>query len=630
MNTNIGRGEFIATTAQTDFDFNFKIFNVSDIKVYQRATGEQPNDTTDEITAYTTVIDGDNGGTVTLNTGATNLDIVTVVRDLPIERNYDYIRGRDLTEASLDADQDYQTYLTLDRESALNLRFQDSSQGMDNKMPTPASELYLRWNSTGTALENDNTAPQYLSDTETARDTAVASAVSANSSATSATASEVSATASATSAELDKWIAEAEKLTADSRANEAEDVVTKTFTSNGDGTFTIVDDTTYSALHYNAKAEAIVLGEIPLAVGNINNPLLDIPLKNNLTLKQGVGTVTFTRSTTATYLDRYGIIQASAIDTPRFEKEGLLIEGASTNKILHSEDFTNAVWTTLGTITSRTVNFGTSPRGDTTSTRIVFGATNSAVRQVVTSVVGSDETGSLWVKGTAAETIQLSVGDGVDIVNYLHTLSGDWERIEETVTAPTLTTSYLSINTYGGATALDIEVWGGQSEELPLASSYIPTTTASVTRDADKATIEYVDNIPDKLNSLTVIVDNSILGVNSENQTLMYVNANAYLRMVRSSDGGLNFLASGNSTDRAKELSVPATKIRSCGVFDTVSNILYRDGVNVAEDLSSIPITGSNVNIQLGRETTTKYLFGHISSFRIYDRALTDREVALA
>ena len=264
MNTNIGRGEFIAATSQTDFTFNFKIFANSDIKVYQRATGEEPNDTNDLITAYTVVIDGDNGGTVTLNTGATNLDIVTVVRDLPIERNYDYKRGADVTADTLDEDQDYQTYLTLDRESALNLRFQDSSQGMDSKMPTPSPENYFRWSTDGKSIENDTTAPQFLIDTETARDVAVASAVSAATSATNAATSETNASTSETNsatsetnAQLIAWEAEAEKMTADSYATEAEDVLVNAYTSDGDGTFTATPTTDYSSFHWQEKAKSI-------------------------------------------------------------------------------------------------------------------------------------------------------------------------------------------------------------------------------------------------------------------------------------------------------------------------------------------------------------------------------------
>lgn len=57
-----------------------------------------------------------------------------------------------------------------------------------------------------------------------------------------------------TAGQLEQWEAEAWQKTADSYATEAEDVFVKTYTSNGDGTFTATDTTDYSALHWAAKA----------------------------------------------------------------------------------------------------------------------------------------------------------------------------------------------------------------------------------------------------------------------------------------------------------------------------------------------------------------------------------------
>jgi len=59
--------------------------------------------------------------------------------------------------------------------------------------------------------------------------------------------------ANATNAQLEAWNAEAEKMTANSYANEAEDVYVKSYSSNGDGTFSYVNTTEFSALHYAAK-----------------------------------------------------------------------------------------------------------------------------------------------------------------------------------------------------------------------------------------------------------------------------------------------------------------------------------------------------------------------------------------
>lgn len=64
-------------------------------------------------------------------------------------------------------------------------------------------------------------------------------------------------------AELQGWIAEAEAMTANSYATEAEDVVVKVYTSDGDGTFTATDQTgVYSSLHYQQNANPSFRGAL--------------------------------------------------------------------------------------------------------------------------------------------------------------------------------------------------------------------------------------------------------------------------------------------------------------------------------------------------------------------------------
>lgn len=76
--------------------------------------------------------------------------------------------------------------------------------------------------------------------------------------------------------------------------------------------------------------------EYELLAGTLSAPLFHAPLKNGLGLVHGVGSLTFSRASTGTYVNRYGVRQTASIDEPRFEKEGILIEGESTNYLLNS------------------------------------------------------------------------------------------------------------------------------------------------------------------------------------------------------------------------------------------------------------------------------------------------------
>lgn len=76
--------QYTATASQTDFDYSFPIFEDSDLVVYD-------NDTLMTLTTdYTVSGEGeDTGGTVTFTSGRTAGHIITIYRDVPIERTTD-------------------------------------------------------------------------------------------------------------------------------------------------------------------------------------------------------------------------------------------------------------------------------------------------------------------------------------------------------------------------------------------------------------------------------------------------------------------------------------------------------------------------------------------------------------
>jgi hypothetical protein len=159
-NSALGRSEYTATVGQTVFTFPFKIYETSDIEVYLTPAGQVADDTTDlllETTDYTVVINGDLGGTVTLVVAATAGDAVTLVRNLPIIRDTEYQQNGDLLSATLNIDQNYQTYLTADSEAKKDrsLQLPTTAQGVNNIIPTPAANNYLKWDATAQNFVND-------------------------------------------------------------------------------------------------------------------------------------------------------------------------------------------------------------------------------------------------------------------------------------------------------------------------------------------------------------------------------------------------------------------------------------------------------------------------------------------
>ena len=218
----------------------------------------------------------------------------------------------------------------------------------------------------------------------------------------------------------------------------------------------------------------------------------------------GPGAV-FTRASTGTYSDSAGVLRSAATDAPRFDYDpvtlqmkGLLLEDTSTNLWLQSADASNAAWS-KGNVTVAapvvTANQTAAPDGTVTAASAAYPAVSAAgnystLFQSIT-VTAQQYAWSVWLKGTAGgEQLYVAVLGAVAARSRV-TLTTQWQRF--TLITPTATagSGFFEIGCDlrdGSQTAIaaqTIYVWGAQVEALPYASSYIPTTTVSVTRARD-------------------------------------------------------------------------------------------------------------------------------------------------
>ena len=95
------RVQYTASSSQTVFAYGFPIFTDADLKVYQGTT--LLTLTTDYTVSGAA---SSSGGNVTLGTGATSGDIITIYRDLAVARSSDYQTGGDLLAETLNDDLD--------------------------------------------------------------------------------------------------------------------------------------------------------------------------------------------------------------------------------------------------------------------------------------------------------------------------------------------------------------------------------------------------------------------------------------------------------------------------------------------------------------------------------------------
>ena len=414
---------------------------------------------------------------------------------------------------------------------------------------------------------------------------------------------------------------------------------------------------TLAGIVADAAAATAALDDIRYS--KLDNPLTHILKKNKLvdTLE---GDLTWTRASTATYTDMYGVIQTATIDEPRQEQEGWLIEGESTNLALWSEDFTNSVWETTSLTATLDNTAGTPISGGSAYKLVADAGTNSVrLRQSLTYLDATPYTLSCYAKAGewnfatiffggadfgytgSSTTVNLTTGEkvgGSSSYVTVQTLSDGWFKISVSTTTTAGGTSSViaivpqptsssSVNAVEGDGVSGIYVTGVQLEELSFATSYIPTTDAAATRARDDASIAFTGNMTFDSKSVSCNFDYfgalpannaALFDTDGVNDARLQVTTSSQL-ITRHANNGVSIPVTPN-TDYLGVLTYDS----QTGELTTFTNSEYSSNTN-GEDLSS-----DNTTINIGNLTTgsAPSLYGHIQDFRIYDFALNEAEVS--
>lgn len=243
--------------------------------------------------------------------------------------------------------------------------------------------------------------------------------------------------------------------------------------------------------------------------------------------------LTTTRGSTARYHSSGGVVMTAAVDTPRDSHyragtRELLVEPSSTNRLLWSEAFDNAAWT-KSNYQAVTADGVVAPDGNTTAELLVPNTTlsNHLISQTLPALTDSTaQAFSIYAKAGGYNYLLLNTRDKANnlvnsVVNltdgsvptlssgsgHTHTIStqqmanGWWHiKLAMSSTNTGATTPIVQIaarpdsatTQFSGDGTSGVSLWGAQFESNQFwVTSYIPTTTAVVTRSADAVYLTY-------------------------------------------------------------------------------------------------------------------------------------------
>ena len=414
-----------------------------------------------------------------------------------------------------------------------------------------------------------------------------------------------------------------------------------------------------------ATVSPVVRSVISPVVGDIFSsegptPIFHMPLSNSLLVSKGIGPATLTRATIGTYIDKEdGLLKEAAINTARFEAGGVLIEGASSNLQTFSESLDDASWTK--TSLSVTANNAVAIDGTTTADLAIPAAVSAQhfYEKLVSVTSGDDYTQTVFADSGGYDFIQLtgSTGFAAEWVNFnlsngsvgnsslstglasIVDLGGGIYRCRLSLPATSTTTGGIAISVLNADTASrlpsftgdgssGVNVWGNQFEPLEFASSYMKTEGATASRSAERLAVDS-DNIPAPALNYSVSCYFDLIGNVTGDEQCVYSVSNESLRFIRSGQG-LIFLrsrhgASQVDTPGAVTINTTIKVTQTCDTSNAVSGQnLYMNGVATTGAITSV--TGTKSDIRIGVRSSAEHLYGHIKSFKIFDKELTSRE----
>jgi hypothetical protein len=352
--------------------------------------------------------------------------------------------------------------------------------------------------------------------------------------------------------------------------------------------------------------------------------------------------LTFTRSSTGTFINASGLVATASNNVARFDHDpatlaprGLLIEASATNLVTQSEAFTTGAGNWTDSNITRDGTLRTSPDGTANALRITASAGNATI--IRTSAIGTSaaRTFSIWLRRvTGTGNIDYTQDNGANW--NTQAITSSWVRYTFTHTANHQVG--IRIVTIDDA----IELWGAQLETGSGASSYIPTGASQGTRNADHCTMPTSSFITGPLYPQTLFVecipatpstafpdivrlfDRTAGGTFNYGNEIYYFSAAtmSVQRKINSSSGTDRALASGLTYNTRHKFATAIDSSSFIGSYDGLTG----SGATTAAAALASQVTHLGVGCN-GDATPISVMFGTVRQIKFYPFAMAQSQL---
>jgi hypothetical protein len=338
----------------------------------------------------------------------------------------------------------------------------------------------------------------------------------------------------------------------------------------------------------------------------------------------------------------------------------ILLEPQRTNLALQSSSFDSGLWAkTRSTVTA---NATTSPSGVMDADKLIPSVDNNShsIAQSSISVTAQIYTASVYAKKGEYDTVRLllsnlwaspspnaifnlttkTVFSTQNATAKITELENDWFRLEITATINAIAGSTAQFFIYGGDNNIlnsagdgtsGVYIWGAQLEAGSYATSYIPTTTASVTRNLEDSS---VTSFSSGIGQTEGVLFTEVTFGSTDNGTkwiaFLWLSGSSYIGIYTDSNGRI-FAEITNSGIQFSAISsvfaLPNEKHKIALAYKANDFAFYIDGVQIALDNSgTVPACDQ---VRFNYNTTATYLTQrYYGSLILWKERLTNDQLA--